>query len=75
MFQKGQILKYNLDKFDRDHKDLDPVIHTSLRRLAEEYRFEILEVNPQGYKLKRIDDGKENTFSKQETEASLVPAT
>ena len=75
MFKINDVLRYSLDKFDADHSNLDPVIFASLRKLAEDYRFKILEVTPSSYKIKRVNDGKENIWTRQETETSLVLAT
>jgi hypothetical protein len=75
MFKVGDILKANIDKAEEQFGGArGTTVYTTMIELAKMHRFEVLGVDQFTYKLKRLVDGAQNTWTVQEVHENLVLA-
>ncbi|NVM34020.1 MAG: hypothetical protein HWN81_00390 [Candidatus Lokiarchaeota archaeon] len=47
-------------------------VYASLKKVAENFEYEVIEANPANYKLKRLNDGQIDIKTKNEVEKLLI---
>ena len=76
MFKIGDILKIRMDVAEDQYNGCKgTIVYEKAMRDAENFRFEVLDVLPNIYKMKRIHDKKEGDWDKTLVESSLELAT
>jgi hypothetical protein len=75
MFKVGDILKANMNEAEEQYQGCKgTTVYNTLIKRAENYRFEVIGVTPGDYTLRRLSDGKENVWSKNQVHSDLVLA-